>query len=355
MCRIEATLFATFTLGFLPCAAQTPSQDLEQQLASGQPHDIAWAAYTAARQGRREMIPNLAALVASYQPGPIAESGPVPPELAAIEAVADAFIPLPAKLPAATIMHLYPQLPAQTVILLSLAPDNTAPLLEIFRNTPWRDLWLAAGNLLALHPPPEFVRSLLDGVVVNFELRVVAPWDKSEVPGEGSACAGDSFMRPDDAFRDWPKARMYALQTDGHAMNVFAPGIHPSGYRYWETTDYRDPWTDGDCSHEKSRYWRTGLLAQLLRTSIDGFPVQAQITKTVTYYSPESFEQDISTIIGKQATAFESVVGSFVQSGILSTEDAAPLQLKCRIQIKDDRPSPHQELPIIEGKWCLKF
>jgi hypothetical protein len=275
----------------------------------------------------------------------------VRPADAAIEAVADALIQLQAKLPAATVMQLYPNFPAQTIILLSRAQENTEPLLGIYKSTPWRDLWLAAGNLLALHPTSEFVRSLLNGVVVSFSFRVV-PQDAAEGPRFGSGCAGDSVMNRDKAFADWPKARMYRLDTGGHPRNIFAPGIHPVGFSAWETTDYRDPWTDGDCSREKSKYWRKGLIAQLQGKTPDEFHLEPSVEMTMTYWSAAAFEERVKGAIETQSSTFQSAIDAFVGSGILSAQDVLKLHLKCRIAVTDERPSPRIELPSVEGRWC---
>jgi len=333
------------------CFGQTP-EDLKRALASGQPRDIAGAAYNIARENRQEMVPRLAALVASFQGGPIDDRTPVPPETAAMEAVADALIQLRANLPSDTIMHLYPQFPVQTIILLSRAPANTAALMDIFQRTRSRDLWLAAGNLLAVDPPPGFVRSLLSGVVASFVFRVVPPQGDTEMPESEGGCASDFFMVPDEAFRDWPKARMYRLGTGEHPANIFAPGIHPVGFSYWETTDYRDPWTDSDCSRGKSKYWRAGLLAGLQRKNPDDFPLEPETEETVPYSSPSSFEDSVRAAIQKQSWAFGDIVQTFLQSGALSIEDSLGLNLRCRIEVQDVRSEPREELPKVEGKWC---
>jgi hypothetical protein len=368
MSRLKAAFLATISLAGWSCFGQTPDvlranvlganpsrEDLERLLASD-PREVAWAAYTIGRDNRSEMTPSLAALIGAYHigsipGGPIPDRGSMPPEAAAIEAVADALIRLQAVLPGDVVMRLYPQFPAQTIILLSRASDNTAPLLYIFQTTRWRDLWLAAGNLLALHPPPEFVRSLLGGFVATFTFRVVAPSSDAGY-GESSGCAADFLMSHDDAFADWPKARMYRLITSEHTRNIFAPGIHPVGFSTWETTDYRDSWTDGDCSAGKSKYWRAGLLAQLQGKTLDDFPLKPQTSETVRYSSPESFENSVQAAIENQTSAFREMVASFVQSGLLSVGDEFALQLKCRIQVQDTRPGPREALPPVEGKWC---
>jgi hypothetical protein len=318
---------------------------------SDNPRDIAWAAYNAARQNRPDTIPQLAALLDAYSGTPIDDRGPVRPADAAIEAVADALIQLEAKLPAETVMHLDPNFPAQTIILLSRASDNTEPLLGIYKSTKWGDLWLAAGNLLTLHPTSEFVRSLLNGVVVSFSFRVV-PQDEARGSGGSWGCSGDSLMDPDKAFADWPRARMYRLNTSGHASNIFAPGIHPVGFSTWETTDYRDPWTDGDCSGDKSKYWRTGLIAQLQGKKIDEFHLEPSVELTMTYWSAAAFEERVKAAIEYQSSAFQSAIDYFVGSGILSIQDSSALHLKCRIAVNDERPSPRIELPSVEGRWC---
>lgn len=139
-----------------PSGPNASPSELVHMLASDQPREIAWAAYLSAQQGRRDLIPKLAALIAGHQQhGPGRDISEVPPDDAAILAVADALIRLRAQLPAETVTHLYPQFPAQTIILLSRAPHNTTSLLKIFQTMHSRDLWLAAGDLLALHPPRE--------------------------------------------------------------------------------------------------------------------------------------------------------------------------------------------------------
>jgi len=369
MSRLETAFLATISLAAWSSYGQTPDvlganvlganpnrEDLERLLASS-PREVAWSAYAIARDNRSEMVPSLAALIGSYHigsipGGSIPESGSMPPEAAAIEAVADALIRLQATLPADTIMRLYPQFPAQTIILLSRASDNTAALLQIFQTTRWRDLWLAAGNLLALHPPPEFVRSLLSGVVATFSFRVVAPSDQIGYADGGSGCAGDFGMNHDPAFADWPKARMYRLDTNGRSRNIFAPGIHPVGFSTWETTDYRDSWGDGDCSPARSSDWRTGLLAQLQGKKMNEFPLKPETSETIRYSSAALFENSVQATIEKQTSAFREVVASFVQSGLLSFGDESALQLKCRVEVQDARPGPREALPPVDGKWC---
>jgi hypothetical protein len=211
MFRREGVASATILAAAWICFAQTPD-DLRTSLGSGQPRDTAWAAYSVARQGRQDLIPNLAALIASYQAVPLQDRNSVPPEVAAIEAVADALIQLEARLPAATIMHLYPQFPAQTMILLSRSPDSTAAVLEIFQTTHSGYLWLAAGNLRAVHPPvpPGFARSLLSGFVAKFVFWVVPLSDKTEHSDARPVCYSDFVMPADKAFADWRTTRTRA-------------------------------------------------------------------------------------------------------------------------------------------------
>jgi hypothetical protein len=277
------------------------------------------------------------------------------PETAAIEALADALIRLDAHLPARIVVKLYPRLPAQTIILLSRVPDNDPDkndvLMKVFTTTSSRDLWLAAGNLLAEHPPPGFSRSLLAGFVLDFAFRVVSE-PSPATAGDDGGCAGDFFMTRDPAFADWPKARMYGLNTSGRSRNVFAPGIHPVGFTFWETTDYRDPWEDGDCSPSKSRDWRAGLLAELLGKTVDELPLKQLTRRTLVYTSMESFEDEARTAIQNQTWAFQDVAASLVRSGALSFADSWALEPRCRIELTDDRPYPRDEIPSVAGKWC---
>lgn len=346
MVRFAATVLCLVSLG---CFGQTP--DLDRQLASGEPRDEARAAYTIGVQKRFDMVSKLVSLVGSFEDGATVDQGRIPPEAAAMEAVADALIRLEATLPADVIMHLYPRFPAQTIILLSRASDNSGPLMKIFQKTKSRDLWLAAGNLLAVHPPPRFVRALLGGAVTTFSFRVVS----TETQGEGApggGCAGDYYMTSDENFRDWPKARMYRIIHGENTQNVFAPGIHPVGFSWWETTDYRDSWEDGDCSEWTSKYWRIGLIAQLLDKKMSDLPLQPSVDETVLFTSTAAFDGAVKSVIEHTSRAFGEVVEAFVQRGELTLEDSAALHLQCRLEVVDDRQLPHADLPQIGGKWC---
>ena len=346
MVRIGAAVFCIVSVG---CFGQVP--ELDRQLTSGVPRDVAWAAYNIGVQKRFDMVPKLVRLVAAFEAGATVEQARVSAEAAVIEAVADALIRLDAKVPAEVVMHLYPRFPAQTIILLSRAPDNSGPLIQIFRETKSRDLWLAAGNLLAVHSPPGFVRTLLSGAVTNFSFRVV--WTRPEdEAAEGGGCAGDYMMTHDEHFRDWPKARMYRINHGENARNVFASGIHPIGFSWWETTDYVDAWGDGDCSEWAGKYWRTGLIAQLLGVTMSDLQVEPTVADVILFTSPAAFEERVRRAIELKSRAFGDVVGTFVERGDLTTEDSAALHLQCTIEVVDERPLPRADLPNVAGKWC---
>jgi hypothetical protein len=168
-----------------------------------------------------------------------------------------------------------------------------------------------------------------------------------------NGCEEDFVEVPSEAIHDWPKARLYGLDTDDHAQNIFAPGIHPVGFFSWETTDYVDhSEPNGDCSPEKSFDWRIGLLAQLRGKDMDDFPLKAKIEKTLPYRSAASFQDRVNGIVRGQSSAFGNVVESFVESGVLSVQDSNELHLACRFEIEDARPLPRRELPVVTEKWC---
>jgi hypothetical protein len=177
-------------------------------------------------------------------------------------------------------------------------------------------------------------------------------WTDSKGGGIDSGCAGDFMMRPDERFRDWPKARMYRMDHGKYVQNIFAPGIHPVGFSWWETTDYQDTWEDGDCSAGTSKYWRTGLIAQLMGKELSDSPLQPEVHEVVVFTSAAAFEERVRSAIEEKSRAFGDVAGAFVQSGDLTAEDAAALHLQCRIEVVDDRPLPRADLPGVVGRWC---
>ena len=344
MVRFGAAVFCIASFG---CFGQVP--DLDGQLASAEPRNVAWAAYTIGVQKRLDMVPKLVQLVSSFESGATTDKEGVSPETAVMEVVADALIRLEAKLPAEVVMNLYPQFPAQTLILLSRASDNSGPLMEIFKKTKSCDLWLAAGNLLAAHPPSGFVRMLLNGAFTSFSFRVVL--NEPEKDGLGG-CASDFWMGRDENFQEWPKARMYRIVHGENAQNVFAPGIHPVGFHWWETTDYRDPWEDGDCSEWTSKYWRTGLIAQLLGKRPSEVPLQPEVHEVVLFTSAAAFEERVRIAVEEKSQALGEVAAPFVEKGELTLEDSTTLHLQCKIQVVDDRPLPRADLPGVVGRWC---
>jgi hypothetical protein len=64
MFRLNVAPISILFALFLPCAAQTPDvpranagvKELELSLTSGKPREVAWAAYTIAREKRRQLI-----------------------------------------------------------------------------------------------------------------------------------------------------------------------------------------------------------------------------------------------------------------------------------------------------------
>jgi len=320
--------------------------------SAAEPWDIAWAAENAAAQHRVAIIPELARLVEDYQTQPDIGAQPTSPETAAIEAVADALIQLQAKLPAATVMHLYPDFPAQTIILLSRSPDNADALLQIFQTTHEPARWLAAGNLLSLQPSPEFVRAVLADISVRFTFEVIPPGAEAFGLGSGGGSGGSSYVVVNDLYENWPKARTYALVTSETVPDIVAPGIHPVGFRSWENTDYRDHGASDDYRPGTNKDWAIGLVAQMQHETLSEMALKPEITHVLPYTSDEDFLAGTKTIIDGQSAAFHDVLEWFVQANLLSIQDSTELHLKCRIDVNDLRQEPLSALPVIEGKWC---
>lgn len=195
--------------------------------------------------------------------------------------------------------------------------------------------------------------SLLDDFVVTLVFRVVASVDRAETPQLGEGCAVDFGMSQDPSFRNWPRAHLYRLDTSDRPENIFAPGIDPVGYRWWETSDYHySAWEDVDCSRLKSYLWRTGLLSRVQGRDEDDFPLEPETRETIRY-TTKAFGSRVQGEISEQSKIFAEVVRTFVAAGHLSIDDAFGLHLKCRIEVQDDRPWPHSELPGIQGESCI--
>jgi hypothetical protein len=198
------------------------------------------------------------------------------------------------------------------------------------------------------------VRLLVDTLVVTFNVRIVVDAEETGIANEqGSDCENGFVTVPTPAFRDWPRVRLYGLQTGPAGENILAPGIHPVTFFSWHSGDYIDhSGSNGSCAPDASAEWYAGFLAQVRGDGTHIGALREEINETLSYSSPASFRRHMDVLVRRQAQAFLREKKSLVRSGRLSRQDASKIRFRCRLQISDDRPEPRRELPAIKATWC---
>ena len=244
MPRLRATLvFLTMACAFAQNGKQTPpdpaaivheAHEHEQQLAkqwlaSGDPRTVAWGASLASRDLHGALLPDLLNVLRAHtvtpQPASLAEVD----EHNAMLAVLDAILEIHGDVSGADAVKLYPEFPAQALILLSRSQDDiNAPLLEIFNSSNDRtEYTLTAGNLLASRRAPGFAATVLNRITIHSLVSVFNEGSGGGFGG-GSLCCGVGGSMPDKA--GWPAVGTYGVgvcDNPGQGSVLFASGSPP--------------------------------------------------------------------------------------------------------------------------------
>jgi hypothetical protein len=276
----------------------------------------AWAAESIAANRTEALYPELLRVLHELKPSETSLFSGTPDELA-IEAVADAIIKTNLKVPSEDARKLYPEFPALAMILLSRSSDdNTSDLLWIFKDSKGGEVWLAAANLLAVNPKPEFVSQLVSDFNVFVRILVFTPREG------GDMSYGDCYSQGRERSRysvptDWPKISMYSLTAEGQGV-VFAPGRANVAYLSAAENDAL-PWRGRlGCGGLDIESLRRELLVTLAGKDAG---IQSVVLTDITETSDQQARQGILRIVEAQATAFREITEALVSKGILTSSD----------------------------------
>ncbi len=84
-----------------------------------------------------------------------------------------------------------------------------------------------------------------------------------------------------------------------------------------------------------------------------GFALRRDIETVIRFENVRAFADRVQTSIEAQQRAFQAVVDSSVERGILTPQEAAEVQLKCTVDIRDERTVQNHPLPDVGGRWCV--
>jgi hypothetical protein len=331
---------------------------LEKQMAplasawlnSADPRTQAWGAYLVLRDRRTEAIPALLAMLAAFprveQPATQAD---VDRHDVMLEAL-DALIQLGVQTPAADAQRIYPEFPAQSLILFSRSQeDMAAALLAVFKSERrWSAAWLAAGNLLLQHHAKGFAAALIEDMTVHAQVMVIKPGLGSGGGGESSCCGASASPK---AKAGWPPVGVYGFGGCGEGLRagdtVLAGGTDSAYYRRLVSASYQmEDVSSCGCSADWDLV-RQHYLTNLLSDSADQPPVSAHVSHTIVWQGPDAYRSELAAFIGDQQRVFAELVRRLGDQGLLSEEEAKSLRPRLQIRVSDQRASQEPALPAV--------
>jgi hypothetical protein len=315
---------------------------------SGDPRLVAWGAYVVLRDDRVQFIPDLLEIMRAHE----VTSGPLPDsrmdEHDEMLAVLDALIQLRAEAPEREAARLYPEFPAQSLILLTRdgkEADNS--LLEIFRAEHSQRLaWLAAGNLLAQRRVPGFAAAVLGNLTVQAEIRVT----DSDRPGVGKG-SGGSCGSGLEGRANWPVVGTYTLAEKAPEAILLADGADP--VYYFRTViglpehDNKNHCGLGSSGALNLNIYREHYLATLLSVPQWTRPLKSSISQTIIWENSDAYLAFLRNLVQQEQTSFNEVTRRLKDAGLLTAEEAATVKPRFEIAIVDDRDDKKTRLPDV--------
>jgi hypothetical protein len=319
----------------------------------------AWGAYLALRDRRRELLPQLAGLMDAYLDRAVTRVAIERDDHDAMLGVLDAIIQMDkvegvqessglSAIPPGKGAKLYPEFPAQAVILLARGGHASSRfLLDIFKQeTGPTSAWLAAGNLLAHWRESGFAGEILRNFTIDVRIRIIDDGSGAAPPmGIGGSCAGSlPSSRP-----GWPLVGNYFLGRGG--------GIYLAGYT--ERSSYtRTVGPADDNSQNVQSYCtfffgdRNVMKAHLLTDLVFEPPdssVRSLVTGTITWQNSEQYLRDFRAFLRQQQDVLDGLIQRLRNAGLVNVEGSAGLRPTLQVTISDARTSGRSTLPVVSN------
>ncbi len=323
-------------------------------LSSTNARTRAWGAYLALRDQRRELLPRLIALAQAYAVKDGQRTSTEESDHAAMVGVLDAVIQLGGGAPAEA-ATLYPEFPAQSIILLARAGRSSANfLLDIFRRENRRtNEWLASGNLLMALKPPGFAATVLGSFTVTAQVRVV---DNGTGVASGIGRVGgracSSIRGGPSPSASWPPVGNYSTRRyygndvveriDGSTPVFVVRSVGAA-----DTDERIDP-CDGILEMNRDVF-REHILAGLAADPTGNPTVRSAVAATVTWQDSTQYLQALRAVIERQQGSFDTLRKNLMDAGLLSAEEGASSRPSLEVRIIDARSNTAFALPVLHN------
>ncbi len=227
-------------------------------------------------------------------------------------------------------------------MLLSTSADRDPVLRHLLTTTSgWR--WFSAANVLLQDKDPGLAPHLLSTLTLRLTIIVV----DGPVPvgdGYGGSISGGErqFLNP----AGYPPHVSYAFDTKPYAgMIVLAVG--PTTVYYSRTISNDIPDTFHDLAiGEPNASQRLAYLQAMLRSS-DLPKLQSDTNVSIRWSTSEALIQQVEKARVDVERQFHAMLGTLVQNGWLTSEEAAALPSPMNVQLVDQRNDRSIPLPAI--------
>jgi hypothetical protein len=321
-------------------------------LSSDDPLRFAWGAWLARQDRQRALIPLLIEKVGEYQPADeFSSQAGERDDRDALLVVLDALIGLNARVPVEQARKLYPEFPAQSIILLVRSRDDAqSALFDIFHEAKANWNWLAAGNVLIETRPPGFAALLLSRFTQHVTVSVFDSGHGGGFGGGASEC-GFSGRAPKAG---WPSVGLYSLTQFPERMPeltaTFLVGGETTVY-YWriEPGNYDNP-PDfaGTCDDGNRDQYRAQYLNNLMQISFPRISLDPYRQVTIEWEDEHRYRQELIRAVEEQRAAFRRAVACLQGTvRVLTPAEAATLRSRLEIVIRDERADPSAPLPAV--------
>jgi hypothetical protein len=336
-------------VSLLHANAQQRAAWANEWLHSDDARRLAWGAWLAKQDRQTALIPLLNEKVAEYQP---AEGSRSPTDLDrhdALLAVLDALIGLGAAVPADQARKLYPEFPAQSLILLLRSPGPDGPaLLDIARIAKANWNWLAAGNELVKDRTPGFAAFLLSRFTQHLTITVVDGGIGGFSASAGSEC-GFSLRAPKAS---WPAVGLYLLsqfpqRLPGVTATYLVGGDTPVYYLRVEPGNYDNPGDDpGACDDGNRDQYRAQYLGRLMASASPPIKLDAYPYTTIEWKGETDYRQQLLATVEQQSALFRRALAAVEDPArVLGPGETETWKPRIEILVRDDRANKSVLLP----------
>jgi len=333
-------------------SGQTEDKPAAEWIRSGEPLKQAWAAHWIVEQRAEPLVPEMLRVLADPLPAPIGGSPAVTDAEAARLAILDALIQLNQPAPLADLVPLIEKFPTEVLILAARShEDASGVLLQLLDRPHNYAAFIAIGNLLTPRRDAGFVLRALREFDAHDEIMVFNPGQDQNI---GSGWAGDTVSKPDEERPAWPETGTYVLMVSPSTASR-SNLIADSRYRVSMQRRLGRTFADHGFQEYGSEKGRTipdraqEFLADYLDIDAAQLPVHAAETLKLTWAGDADFRDRVGQFFAGQRLGYAALVQALIARKYLSAENAAPLRLRIRPYVNDQRRDDRTKMPDVQA------